>query len=104
MRNDEILPYLYVYKITFPNGKIYVGADWGRKAASNIASYFGSFKASQEQILNEHKEHLEHKNFTITKTILYEAFNQTPAHIRQKEREFIQSLNAKDPSIGYNKR
>ncbi len=104
MHNDENLPYLYVYKITFPNGKIYVGADWGRQAMLNVVSYFGSFKASQEQILIDHKEHLKSKTFTITKTILYETFNQTPAHIRQKEREFIRALNAKDPKIGYNKR
>ena len=104
MRNDEILPYLYDYKIIFPNGKIYVGADWGRKATLNVISYFGSFKASRERILEEHKVHLENKTFTITKEILYEAFNQTPLHIRQKEREFIRALNAKDPKIGYNKR
>ena len=105
MRRDEILPYLYVYKIIFPNGKIYVGADWGRQAELSLISYFGSFKASRKQIRQDHLEHLKaYKNFTITKEILYEAYDQTPEHIWQKEREFIKQLNSRDPNIGYNKR
>ena len=101
---DEVLPYLYVYKIIFPNGKIYVGADWGRNAATDVVSYFGSFKKSATLILKEHEEHIKSKSFIITKEILYEAFNQTPEHIWAKEREFITMLDAKNPSVGYNKK
>ena len=103
IKNDEILPYTYVYKIIFPNGKIYVGADWGRNATTDVVSYFGSFKKSAHLILEEHQAHINNKSFTITKEILYEAFNQTPEHIRKKERKFITQLDAKNPNIGYNK-
>lgn len=66
MRNDDVLPYLYVYKITFPNGEIYVSADWGRKAL-NIVSYFGSFKVSIERILEAQKKHLKAKYSQLPK-------------------------------------
>jgi hypothetical protein len=95
---------VYVYKIIFPNGKIYVGCDYGRNAAFNIATYFGSFKSSAEAIIREHKEHFENKRFTITKEILYDAENQTKAHIMSKESEFIQALKATNPKVGYNKK
>lgn len=104
MQRNQILPYLYVYKIIFPNGKIYVGADWGWNASLSLISYFGSFQASRQRILDEHQDYLKDKCFTITKEILYEAYNQTPEHIWQKEREFIVALDAKNPDIGYNKR
>lgn len=102
--NGGILPYAYVYKIIFPNGKIYVGCDYGRNAALDIATYFGSFRSSAEIVIRDHKEHFENKRFTITKEILYDAENQTKAHILSKESDFIRLLDATNPEVGYNKR
>ena len=34
--------YFYIYKITYPNGKIYVGSDVSAKAEMNLWTYFGS--------------------------------------------------------------
>jgi hypothetical protein len=33
--------YAYVYRVTYPNGKIYVGSDTQRDAADYVFTYFG---------------------------------------------------------------
>lgn len=85
-----------VYKITFPNGKIYVGKDIGEPGHS--IRYFGSWNVLDVEAdfsVNELK------NFTLQKEILFESDDK--AEVTRKETELIVSLRSNDPSIGYNK-
>jgi hypothetical protein len=101
-KSHEIISYGYVYKITFPNGKIYIGADYGRNASLDVISYFGSYQ-NKRAVLDDHLELLEAtKTFTVKKELIFEAKDCTPASIRLKETELIRSHHATDPSIGYN--
>ena len=84
---------MVVYKITYPNGKIYVGKD-----LTNNINYFGS--ASHSAIAEDFTGE-QRKDFTIRRQILWES--DDASEINAKEVEFIHSLRANDPAIGYNK-
>jgi hypothetical protein len=83
-----------VYKITYPNGKIYVGKD-----LTDSINYFGS--ADGNYIAKEFTRQ-QRQVFTVTKEILWESDSATDQEVNQKEIEFILSLKSNDPAIGYN--
>lgn len=82
-----------IYKITYPNGKIYIGKD-----LTNTLNYFGSADSS---IIEKDFSEIEKKCFTIKKEIIYESFDEKEINI--KEVELINKFKANDPKIGYNK-
>jgi hypothetical protein len=85
-----------IYKITFPNGKIYIGKDIG--ADGHSLRYFGSW--SNELVAQDFsKEAL--KNLTLTKEILFES--EDKAEISDKEAEFILKYQSNNPENGYNR-
>jgi len=84
-----------IYKITFPNGKIYVGKDIG--GSGHSLRYFGSWNnALVAQDFT--KEQLS--NFTLRKEILFESNDKN--EVSKKEGEFILALRSNETSIGYN--
>jgi len=83
-----------VYKITYPNGKIYVGQD----RTDNI-NYFGS---ADIDLISKDFTRDQRRRFTVTREILWESENATRADVTQKEVQIIKSLKSNDPSIGYN--
>lgn len=83
-----------IYKITYPNGKIYVGKD-----LTDSINYFGS--ASSDLIAKDFTRE-QRRNFTIRKEILWESESATDSEVSQKEIEFILKLRSNDPAIGYN--
>lgn len=83
-----------IYKITYPNGKIYVGQD-----RTNSINYFGS--ADSDLIAKDFTRE-QRRRFTVTREILWESETATQAAVTQKEVEFINSLKSNDPSVGYN--
>ncbi len=84
-----------VYKLTFPNGKIYDGKDIG--ANGHSLRYFGSwFNANVEKDFTDK----ELRDFTIRKEIILESKSKT--EVSKKESEFIIALKSNDPPIGYN--
>ena len=85
-----------IYKITYPNGKIYVGQD-----VTDSINYFGS--ASSELIAQDFTRE-QRRDFTIRKEILWESELATNQEVNQKELEFILALRANNPKIGYNQR
>jgi hypothetical protein len=85
-----------VYKITYPNGKIYVGMD-----LTGSVLYFGSPSAA-EQIAADHDADRLGFTFTLRKDILWESETATDSEVRAKERELIVALGANDPAVGYN--
>jgi len=82
-----------IYKITYPNGKIYIGKD-----LTDSINYFGS--ADDDLIANDFSRE-ERRSFTIKKDILFESHNTT--EINRKEAEFIREYRSNDPTIGYNR-
>jgi hypothetical protein len=62
-----------VYKITYPNGKIYVGSD-----LTGMLTYFGSpSAAAKARIVTENDAH--RLDFTVRKEILWESDTATKA-------------------------
>jgi nitroreductase/dihydropteridine reductase len=84
-----------IYKITYPNGKIYVGSD----IAYNI-NYFGS--ANPELIWQDFSWE-EQCDFTIRNEILWESETATKSEVLKLEVQYIRSLRSNDPKIGYNR-
>ncbi len=82
-----------IYKITYPNGKIYIGKD-----LTNSINYFGS--ASSELISRDFTRE-DRLDFTIRKEILFES--EDIKEINQKEVELIREYRSNDPQIGYNR-
>jgi len=83
-----------VYKVTYPNGKIYVGQD-----RTDTLNYFGS--ASSSLIERDFTE-AERRDFTIRKQVLWQDPAATPAEVTAVELRFILGLRANEPEVGYN--
>lgn len=84
-----------IYKITYPNGKIYVGQD-----RTESINYFGSANA---KLIEADFSHQERQVFTITREILWESETADRSEVTQKEIELIRLLRANDPKVGYNR-
>jgi hypothetical protein len=84
-----------VYKITYPNNKIYVGKD-----LTDSINYFGS--ASDALIAKDFTREQRPQNFSIRKEILWASETASDAEVNRKEVEAIFSLQANNPAIGYN--
>ena len=83
-----------VYKITYPNGKIYIGKD-----LTGTLNYFGS---ADSKLIERDFSREEMRDFTIRKEILWESETATDEEVNRKEVEFIRALSSNNPSIGYN--
>jgi hypothetical protein len=83
-----------VYRVTYPNGKIYIGQD-----RTNSINYFGS--ASSELIARDFTPE-QRQTFAITREILWQSETATQAEVTRVEIEFILRYRSNDPAIGYN--
>jgi hypothetical protein len=83
-----------VYKITYPNGKIYIGKD-----LTDSINYFGS--ASSDLIAKDFSR-AERQVFTITREILWESETASDSEVNAKEIELIREYRSNDPEVGYN--
>lgn len=83
-----------IYKITYPNGKIYIGKD-----LTDTLNYFGS--ADSRQIEKDFTRE-QRKDFTIRKEILLEAENLSDQEINKMEVDFINRFQSNNPIFGYN--
>jgi hypothetical protein len=84
-----------IYKITYPNGKIYVGKD-----LTGAINYFGS--ANSELIALDFTRE-QRRDFTIRREILWESDTASDAKVNAKEVDFVRALGSNDPTIGYNR-
>jgi hypothetical protein len=85
-----------IYRITYPNKKIYVGQD-----VINSIGYFGSPNSAY---LAADFTPEQRRSFTVTRDILWESESATKEEVNAMERHFITELRSNDPSIGYNQR
>lgn len=85
-----------IYKVTYPNGKIYIGQD-----LTDSINYFGSAnnKAIEEDFTREQR-----RDFTIRKEILWESETASNQEVNLKEVEYILWYKSNNLSIGYNQR
>jgi hypothetical protein len=83
-----------IFKISYPNGKIYVGKD----LTDNI-NYFGT---ADSKIVAKDFTREQRQDFTIRKQILWESETASDGEVNAMEVKFIRDLKANDPSIGYN--
>ena len=84
-----------IYKITYPNGKIYIGQD-----RTDSINYFGS---ANNDLIEKDFSREEKQNFTIQKEILWESETASNSDVSMKEVEFIRQFKSNDPAIGYNR-
>ena len=84
-----------VYKITYPNGKIYIGKD-----LTDSINYFGS--ADSKLIAQDFTREQRH-DFTIRREIIWESETATDAEVSRVEVEAIRTHRSNDPGIGYNR-
>jgi hypothetical protein len=84
-----------IYKITYPNGKIYIGQD-----RTDSINYFGS--ADNNLIENDFTRD-QKRDFTIRKEIIWESETASIEEVYLKEIEYIKLFRANDPNKGYNR-
>ena len=75
-----------IYKITYPNGKIYVGKD-----LTDTLNYFGS---ADSKLIEQDFTRDEMGDFTIRKEILWESEAASDSEVSLKEAEFIRKLRS----------
>ncbi len=85
-----------VYKITFPNGKSYIGKDVGEKGHS--LRYFGSWN---NELVAADFSKTQLADFSLRKEILFES--ESKKEVEQKEVELIRYFRSNETLIGYNK-
>jgi hypothetical protein len=83
-----------IYKIIYPNGKIYVGQD-----RTDSINYFGS---PNNELIAKDFTREQRRSFAVTREVLWESETATHSEVSQKEIAFIVSLRSNDPAIGYN--
>jgi hypothetical protein len=85
-----------MYKITYPNGKIYIGQD-----RTDDINYFGS---ADSALIAKDFSREQRRSFTIHREILWESETASLAEVSQKETGYIKLYRSNDPLIGYNQR
>ena len=83
-----------IYKITYPNGKIYIGKD-----LTDSINYFGS---ANNALIERDFTREQKRDFTIRKEILWESETATDQEVNRKEVEFISYYKSNNPDVGYN--
>ena len=83
-----------IYKITYHNGKIYIGKD-----LTDSINYFGS---ADGKLIEKDFTREQRRDFTIRKEILWESDTASDSVVNQKEIEFIKLHKSNNPDIGYN--
>jgi hypothetical protein len=89
-------PKKVIYKLTYPNGKIYVGSD-----LTDDICYFGS---ADPDLVAQDFTRKQRRYFTVRREILWESATSSNSEVLRREIEYILTLRANDPAIGYNRR
>ena len=84
-----------IYKITYPNGKIYVGKD----STGDNLRYFGS---PDREYLEKDFTWEQQQDIILRKEILFSSNDISESDLSKKETELIEKLGSNNPSKGYN--
>lgn len=85
-----------IYKITYPNGKIYIGQD-----RTDDIRYFGS---PNRDFIEKDFTREQKSDFTIRKEIIWESETASIEEVNQMEIEKIKEFRSNDPNKGYNRK
>jgi hypothetical protein len=83
-----------IYKITYSNGKIYIGKD-----LTGTLNYFGS---ANSRLIEQDFTCEQMRDFFVKKEILWESATATDNEVNQQEVQFIRIYQSNNPAIGYN--
>lgn len=83
-----------IYKITYPNGKIYIGKD-----LTGTLNYFGS---ADSKLIDKDFSEEQKQDFTVRKQILWSSNTATDKEVNAKEVELIRQFDSNNPLTGYN--
>ena len=81
------------YRITYPNGKIYIGKD-----LTDTINYFGS---SDSRLIEQDFPREHRRDFTSRMEILWESDTADYSEENRREVELIREHRSNDPAIGY---
>lgn len=95
MDNTERPRIKAIYKITYPNGKIYVGKD-----LTGTLTYFGT---PNSELIAADFSLDQRGDFSVRTEIMWESNDATNSEVALAEVRFIRSLRSNDPAIGYNR-
>ncbi|MEI8363073.1 MAG: GIY-YIG nuclease family protein [Betaproteobacteria bacterium] len=84
-----------IYKITYPNGKIYLGKD-----LTNTLNYFGS---ANTELIEQDFTRDQMRDFLIRKEILWESETASDSEVSLEEVRLINQYQSNNPAIGYNR-
>lgn len=84
-----------IYKITYPNGKIYIGKD-----LTDSINYFGS--ANSDAIAADFTRE-QRRRFAITREILWESETASNSEVARTEAHLIREHHSNNPTVGYNR-
>ncbi|HMV11890.1 MAG: GIY-YIG nuclease family protein [Nitrosomonas sp.] len=83
-----------IYRITYPNNKIYIGQD-----RTNSINYFGS---ASSELISQDFTNEQRQSFTITRDILWSSECASQSEVTHVEYELIERYHANNPAVGYN--
>ena len=81
-----------IYKITYPNGKIYIGKD-----LTNSINYWGS---ASSKLIEKDFTQKERADMTIRREVIFHS--TSTSEINKKEMELIRRYESNNPEVGYN--
>jgi hypothetical protein len=84
-----------IYKVTYPNGKIYIGKD-----VTDSINYFGS---ADSALIARDFTREQRRQFSVQREVLWESETASDTEVNAKEVEFIRVHRSNDPALGYNK-
>jgi len=84
-----------IYKITYPNRKIYIGKD-----LTGTFRYFGS---PNSKLLASDFTEEQKMDFTIRREIIWQSDKATDGEVNKKEVELILKYQSNNPKVGYNR-
>jgi hypothetical protein len=84
-----------IYKITYPNGKIYVGRD----STGDNLRYFGSL---DREYIEKDFPWEQQQDITLRKQILFSSSDISDTELSKREFEFIKQCESNNPEKGYN--
>lgn len=84
-----------IFKITFPNNKIFIGKD-----LTGTLTYFGNF---DPRYVKADYKNIRILHFTMKKEILWESENADDAEVSKREAAYIRIFDSDNPQIGYNR-
>jgi len=83
-----------IYKITYPNGKIYVVKD-----LTDSITCFG--KVNEDLVARDFTPK-QRRDFTLRREIIWESETASEEEVSGVEAAYIRALGANDPKMGYN--